>query len=179
MPIQYLLPCSCGRKIPVETRQAGGSISCECGASLEVPRLLEVKKLERAATQGGITKNKPVWGIAQGMILSGIVILIVIAVFSVLELRYGQGNPYDSLTPEQMHAAFAKMKPIDTWETWRYFQIHGYNPQKDNTERFFEGLYAQRQLILTFLTIAGAGGVALLVAGILIRRKRPSSSLTR
>jgi hypothetical protein len=46
---EYLLPCSCGQKLAVSARQAGESVRCSCGATLEVPTLRGLDTLERAA----------------------------------------------------------------------------------------------------------------------------------
>ena len=42
---RYLLSCSCGKTIPIDTIQAGQEVSCECGQSLEVPTLREIRQL--------------------------------------------------------------------------------------------------------------------------------------
>ena len=78
------------------------------------------------------------------------------------------------MTPDQICAQFQKMSPSDTLQTWLYFKQHGLNPHKDRVERYLEGLFEQRKMLLTFLAIAAAGGVALIVAGVFIaRQKRP------
>ena len=48
MIAKYLLPCTCGRQIVVEPRQAGQIIPCSCGASLQAPTLLDMTALEPA-----------------------------------------------------------------------------------------------------------------------------------
>jgi hypothetical protein len=55
----YLLPCSCGQKLPVSVRHAGHMIRCACGAQLEVPTLRGLRQLEpaEARPQAGRT-----WG---------------------------------------------------------------------------------------------------------------------
>ena len=45
---KYLLPCSCGKSVPVETSQAGQEVVCECGLTLTVPSMLKIKKLQQA-----------------------------------------------------------------------------------------------------------------------------------
>ncbi len=42
---KYLLPCSCGKTVPVETSQAGGEVRCDCGQVLKIPSLSNIKKL--------------------------------------------------------------------------------------------------------------------------------------
>jgi hypothetical protein len=51
----YLLPCSCGRKVPISTRHAGQTVRCQCGAELEVPTLRGLADLERSEPSGPTT----------------------------------------------------------------------------------------------------------------------------
>ncbi len=43
--MSFRLTCKCGRAYPVETRQAGGTISCECGETIQIPTMMKIKKL--------------------------------------------------------------------------------------------------------------------------------------
>ena len=105
------------------------------------------------------------------MVLVGVVILWILA------LIYLPGDPYEGMTPDQIRAQFQKMSPSETFKSWMYFKQIGLNPHKDYLERRLEGLFAQRQMILLYLGIAAAVGIALIVTGIiLIRRKRPRRS---
>ena len=46
MSIRYQLTCPrCQRPTPIETSQAGQSLSCECGELLRVPTMLKIKRL--------------------------------------------------------------------------------------------------------------------------------------
>ena len=178
MPVQYLLPCSCGRKTPVETRQAGETLVCGCGAKLDIPRLLELKKLEKTAVPTAEVRPSAVWGIGHSLLVSGVVILVGVVGLWFLVLRFTPGDPFEGMTPDQTRAQFQKMSPLKTWETWMYFQQIGLNPRKDRMEREIEGQVAKRQMLLTYLGIAAAGGIALTVAGIfIVRRKRPKRSM--
>ncbi|MBN2216592.1 MAG: hypothetical protein JW719_04375 [Pirellulales bacterium] len=79
MSTRYLLPCSCGRSIPVETTQAGQMVSCACGKTLEVPTLLKLRSLEPVADQHEAAVERS-WGGAQGLaIVGGVVTLIGVA----------------------------------------------------------------------------------------------------
>ena len=56
MSARYLLPCECGRSTPVSPSQAGGTVACECGQTLDVPRLGELRSLptkSESAAPGG------------------------------------------------------------------------------------------------------------------------------
>jgi hypothetical protein len=172
LTIQYLIPCSCGRKTPVETQQAGETVSCGCGAKLEIPRLLELKKLEKVVVSASQTKPSSVWGIGHSLSLSGIVVLVVVMALWILVLKKAPGNPYEGMTPDQIRTHFQKMTPVETWQWWLYFKQFGVNPHKDYFERTLEGLFAQRQMLLIYLGIAATVGVALIIAGILIARRK-------
>lgn len=73
--VQYLLPCQCGRKIPVDSTKAGRSIECECGATLEVPTLGGMKKLEKIA-QDHRDSSANTWGPRQRVLLAGVLICL-------------------------------------------------------------------------------------------------------
>lgn len=45
MSDQYKLSCECGKAYPVEISQAGRSIVCECGKTIQIPSMLKMKKL--------------------------------------------------------------------------------------------------------------------------------------
>jgi hypothetical protein len=174
--IQYLVPCSCGRKVPIGSQQAGESIICECGVKLEIPRLLELKKLDKVIVQDTQSKPSFVWGVGHSLILSGAVILVVVAVLCFLVLRYGSSDPYGK-TPDQIRAYFQKIPPTASWDSWLYFKQVGINPPKERIDRAMEGEYAKRQMHLTYLGIAAAGGIALCIAGaFIVRRNRPIRS---
>jgi hypothetical protein len=175
--IQYLVPCSCGRKMPAETRQAGESIPCECGLALIIPRLLELKKLEKVAVQDNIAPRTSAWGVGHGITLVGAVILLVVLALWIFVLLFVPGDPYDRITPDQIREQYKQMSPVQTWQKWTYFKNSGLNPHKERIDRYFEGLFAQRQMILTFIGIAAAIGAAILIAGIsVIYRKRTMRS---
>lgn len=83
MSPQYLLPCSCGRKLPVDLAQAGNRIHCECGAQLEVPTLLHLKRLDRASPPDPVaTGGRASWGVRQRVSLTGAVFSLAGIVFA-------------------------------------------------------------------------------------------------
>ena len=45
---RYLLPCSCGQSIVIDTIQAGQEVRCSCGQSQLVPTLREIRQLPEA-----------------------------------------------------------------------------------------------------------------------------------
>jgi magnesium-transporting ATPase (P-type) len=162
--------------VPVETRQAGGSVSCECGVVLEIPRLLELKKLEKVATEAKHGSSTGSWGAGHSISLIGLVAIVLVVIFTVRIFSLGITNPYDRMTLEQLQSQFAKMTPEQTWQTWNLYKQIGVNPQKQRFDRVLESEYEQRQLLLVYLGIAGLVSLAVTVAGlVLVAQKRKRS----
>lgn len=72
----YLLPCSCGKTSPVEVSQAGDSVRCECGQTLQVPALRSLRELEPAGQQTAVAHD---WGFRQGVLTLGVLIAVSFA----------------------------------------------------------------------------------------------------
>jgi hypothetical protein len=166
--------------MPVETRRAGEAITCDCGVTLIVPRLLELKKLEQVADRTIASTAPSSWGAGHGLAFAGTIVLLGAAALWILVLIFAPSDPYDSMTPDQIHTQFQNMQPVETWQWYLHFKETGINPHKGRIERYMESLSAQRQIILLLLGIAVAGGAALIGAGIFIaRRKRPPRAAAR
>ncbi len=43
--MSYRLTCECGRSYPIEPRQSGQTLQCECGKTLQIPTMLKMKRL--------------------------------------------------------------------------------------------------------------------------------------
>jgi hypothetical protein len=170
MPIQYLLPCSCGRKQPVETRQAGEVVTCECGAPLPIPRLLELKMLEVATKQTTTSSAQTTWGVGHGLALAGTLILLGAIILGIRVHSTSSGY----LTPDQIREKFAIMPPSETWDYWLYYKNKGINPPKD---RFFEASYNQNQFYLAYVGIVAVSGLALMGVGFFITRRNRAPHL--
>jgi hypothetical protein len=174
VPAQYLLPCSCGRKTPVETRQAGETVVCGCGLKLDVPRLLELKRLEKTAVGPAPRKSSFAWGTGHSLVSVGVLVFSVAAVVGIWFLILTPNDPYSTMTPEQIHADFQKMPPWRTWDMWMYLKHSGLNPRKDYGERLIEQLFEIKKMLLIFVGTFALGGAAMIGGGAYIMRKRRS-----
>ena len=77
MTTKYLLPCSCGDKIAVESTQAGQILRCSCGKPLEVPTLQGIRRLERSVDESDqLEAPSSYGGVAIGVALVGLVIAL-------------------------------------------------------------------------------------------------------
>ncbi len=119
MSTKHLLPCRCGKKIEVDVRQAGQTITCQCGAMVDVPTMRQVRQLERAATTGG--KTAPRWSPLQGAVFAAGVLIAVISL-SVLVVLFVRRIGIDTGKPEvdlKVHADWIHSQDVDTlWEEW-------------------------------------------------------------
>jgi hypothetical protein len=116
---KYLVPCACGRRLAVDTGQAGESLVCDCGATVAVPTLRQLRQLpatrEESAPVGG-----PAWGFRQGAItvslLLAAVCLIVATASRMSERPVPTIDPAarTSLVDRQVTA----MTPLDAWQSW-------------------------------------------------------------
>jgi hypothetical protein len=75
----YLLPCKCGQKVEVDTTQAGLTVKCTCGSTLDVPTMRDIVRLECAGVAGssGAKRGTSNWGPRQGYTLVGALIALI------------------------------------------------------------------------------------------------------
>ncbi len=118
MAIKYLLPCECGQRVTVDKSQSGLKTPCKCGASLNVPSLSGLAKLETIEEAGEPQARK--WGPKQGMIFVGSLITVVSLTATGLWYHYARPiHPYDrigfydlpaDMTPAQALKMFNEIK---------------------------------------------------------------------
>ena len=134
---QFLLPCACGAKIPVNRSQAGMSLPClECGKTVEVPT---IRKLAEFATSVPAKKE----AINRSSKWLGPIAAISFIV-SLLGLAYGGSLAYErysylseltktganlNLTEAEYIADVRKSallsSPADTWDFWNAIVNNG------------------------------------------------------
>lgn len=75
--MNYLLPCpACGTKSTVSTAQAGQTVQCSCGRTVEVPPLRDLRQLESV---GESERSQPSWNRRKGLIFLGCLMMGVAA----------------------------------------------------------------------------------------------------
>jgi hypothetical protein len=119
---KYLVDCTCGRQHTVETRQAGESMVCECGATVPIPTLRQLRQLpEASAATAGIAASGPTWGGRQRTIT---VSLLLAAVFlAVAAMSRSLEVPVPVLDPvaytKNVDRLVGTMTPLQAWERWQ------------------------------------------------------------
>ncbi len=116
MSARYLLPCPCGLKTPVEVAQSGQTIACECGRPLDIPTMLEIRKLDRVPAQPSQSLG-PGWGIRQQLLTVGALIATIAAMSGVL-LTLVRPQPPQPPDMRLIEARLDRMTVLGTFNEW-------------------------------------------------------------
>ncbi len=150
MKITYLLSCSCGRKHPVESTQAGQSLRCPCGEDLTIPTMQRLRLLERVEQHDSRTSAASTWSTRKKFVLLGAVFFALGLALSVLVYRARpQLLGVDQLTP---------LQSLDIWRSYTYRDGIALLPGEIEFERLRER--NTRWLTVT-LAIAGLGVIVM------------------
>ena len=118
----YLLPCSCGQKIIVDTSLAGDLVTCEaCGQTVEVPTLLRLKQLEPAVPEQARPARRA-WGAKQKVLVVGLLVTAIGVGLTTWCILTWPLPPVDMVPKDHIPETVAKMSPIETVSHWRILQ---------------------------------------------------------
>lgn len=179
--MRYLLPCTCGRKIPVSSSQAGETLTCECGQSLTAPKLRELRQLETAPdTQP--PARRLAWSQMQGVLfLFGGLLLLAAGVVVVLAMlqRTQLVTEQPQIIPERMDEYLAEIdrnSPAENYEVWKTEVLEEGLHRSHEPDFVYHRRIAQViDRVLIGAGVAAAIGVALIVAAFVVRPRSPSS----
>ena len=123
MAIQYEITCRCGRKTPVEARQAGEQIACGCGSSIDVPTLRGLASLpqiqQREETRGGWTRT-------QGICFVAGIAVIAMGLGATWQFWSLANRPAEVLKFDQMaqdlSARVDRLTPSESLTYWRMYR---------------------------------------------------------
>ncbi len=180
MNAKYLLPCSCGQKIAVEPRQAGQTISCTCGASLEVPSLVQVKRLDKAEPEPGEVRRDEAerrsWGAYEGLALLGVVILL---------LATGTGSWLFFIRPRlrtlpranEIRESAKTLPPRMVWSNWRLMRDKGLDPRPIPQSPKYPIWRLRYRIWMGTIVVVGLLGLALTVTMLSLRSRAAKARL--
>jgi len=186
MSTKYLLTCTCGQQSKVDSRQAGLTIPCRCGARLEVPTLRGLAELPRLDDQARTAPpDTATWGPRQATMLAGF-LLTTIAVIGGIYLYATQPEapiePEFAINRQLLEAQKEAMTLSQSFALWtqlsqgleesRHAAITAYEAAK---ERYDEALHARRNWALAD-AVLGIIGIALIIGGVVSGRKRSAVS---
>jgi hypothetical protein len=159
----YLLPCSCGRTIPVEPRQAGQQVNCACGKASLVPTWRQMATLEQS--EGVDTPQAPRsgWGGAERLIFVGAVLALAFLALAAGVCWNRPEAPPEQPTPAEIENA----PPGETVAIFHWLVAAGLDDgSKDQQYQAYLRKMARYRLWLGLLGVAAAAGVVLVGLGV-------------
>ncbi|MDP6466164.1 MAG: hypothetical protein QF918_00385 [Pirellulaceae bacterium] len=175
MAVRYLLPCEmCGSTTPVDMSQAGGSVMCGCGETLEVPSLRAIRELTPSSEATDARKYQ--WNPAAGVTFaSGVVIALVgagVALFmhlNSLELTNLEPPPEDEVAAwiAEVDSA-APEELIEMWNVARHVGLGDYHASP-----FVQARMVSQRLAMyrNIGLIVVASGLAFAGSSVFLRRR--------
>ena len=165
MKTTYLLPCCCGRTIPVEPRQAGEAIQCACGKPVQVPTLLEMTTLERSEPVVPAAPPSVGWGWPQRLVFLGIVMAVASCVAVILVVQKRPSAPTEGVTPEFVLSQVQRLSPAATIKFFRRTLETGLDAKKFPPEQAYAEAMDRYWSWLIILAITGGVGATLIALG--------------
>jgi hypothetical protein len=179
MKTTYLLPCQCGERFQVDASESGLVKQCHCGATLEVPTLRGLARLEKVVVEEAAPRRP--WGGAQrGMVIGGLIAVIGVAMTIYWHVKR-LPQPEEFLSPQD---AFRLGVPNDlSWvddhvanvlQLWYRIEAEGLQaPPSQMLEPYYRALEVTRWWRVASYVVAGLG---LLVLGISVLVSRLGGS---
>lgn len=176
MPANYLLPCSCGEKIAVDSSQAGLNVLCSCGTKLAVPTMRGLSALERieAAPKGSAAQRPSAWGPRQGLIFLGATILTFAALAAGFFWWATPSAPSLYAGYQEYNREFIDQKtPEELLEVWHECRTGIEQPAYEAGLDTYDMIVRDRMQWETLAGGVAVVGVALIVIGLMISAKPP------
>jgi hypothetical protein len=176
--MRYLLPCECGRKLPVSASQAGDTLTCECGRSVTAPKLRDLRQLEPTADAEPAPRRRLTWSYSQGMLFStGLVLALLASVVLLVTTLQGshlitEKPGIDPALLDEYLAEIDRNTPVQNFEVWQTEVL------QEGLQREEEPFYVAHRRIAQMLRIiqiivgiVGAAGLGMIAASFLARSK--------
>ncbi len=168
MSVKYLLPCSCGLEVAVEPAQAGQKVQCACGKQLDVPAMREIVRLEPIDVAGEAAPAKPAWGLRQGLLVLGsLLILCSLATAVYFYAKRPQPMDLDSLNLVQV------------WQVWEELRLGVDRPPQPD-QQYYAQQMRSLHVRLSGLAVIAVLGIGCVVVAMMLgaRRQRFRSTNT-
>jgi hypothetical protein len=161
MSEKFQLPCECGQNVIVERRQAGTSVACVCGKSLEVPTIRGFSSLARI--EQAEEELPPIWGLWQGLVFLGLMIALPAFAFSAFTYRQ-----IPTLNETVVYEDTMRFSPAETWMLWRMYEPGMPKNPSIHSVAAVRGIQSMR-LRINIGLIIGIVGLLVSAGGLVVR----------
>jgi hypothetical protein len=182
--MKYLLPCSCGKSVAIETSQAGERVRCACGNMLDAPTMRLIRELPPAVAETSRKSARDrTWSLSQRLLFSGGLATLVTGLILAGIFQVGRSGlkteeaPWDNL--ERAYQDIDQMTILQTWDLWQMARtdaIGPYNPPQFIWHRLWSATWLRTAVIS--LVVAAVGFVMMSSAFVIRpkarRPKRPT-----
>jgi len=161
--IKYLLPCSCGEKLEIESTQAGQILRCSCGKDVEVPTMQGIRRLEQVVV--ATNESRPAssfGGAALGIALFGLIVLLA-----------GGSLMYWTYSRRPIMVEMDQVSPWDTWLMWQSLREGVRMPEYSNSP-YLEAKKVYKQYLIIGIVIIAIGVILLACSAMLALASRRS-----
>ncbi len=180
---QYLLPCSCGQKVRVDSAQAGGCVPCACGQSLSVPTLRGLRALEEAPADKAAIQRAAgrLWSPLQGTRFSvGLFVFVVaLGIVGYTLWNYRQATPYTrDWTPEistELVRQVDELPLTDALDEFYKMRDEGLGQPAAPPWVHVQAFVDQQRTRMIVAAIAAAIGLLAVIASLFMRPARPAA----
>ncbi len=157
----------------MEIRQAGESISCQCGVTLDIPKLRDLRQLEPVAEQT-VARPRAGWSMLQGsLFVVGLCALVLSAGSAVFVWSYRQ--QFDTSKPDLTDIKFERdldgLSLDDTWRLWKAYSQQEIELRPTPYHVMAKGKVAQLDRTLSFWGVLAAFGAIALLLSLVLRSR--------
>lgn len=163
----YLIPCGCGREIPVEATQSGQEITCQCGQRLEVPTMRKLRTLQRVKRVGEAKRPAATWGARQAVLLLG-------AIITLGGLAWA-AYLYYFLQPRILK--IEDLTPFQSWVAWQEELRPGLRQPPPWEKPYLKGMKDFGRWLVVSQAVIGLG-VVVMLSSVVIPKKGPARRKT-
>jgi hypothetical protein len=118
--MKFFLTCpACGRKTAVAAGQAGQTVQCSCGQSLEVPSIRQLREMEPASEE----PLPPLWTKRKGLIFLGSVVTLCSLAFAIVIWIYRPEPVIPPAIPVDLKAVDQEVQALSPEEGFRRYAM--------------------------------------------------------
>ena len=176
---KYLLACPQGHQITIDTSQAGCPVRCSCGAEVIAPTLRGLSQLPRAteadvALTSASAAAPSNWGLRQGLIFSGVILVIMALVPLSFLLAY---RPQRPTVPDEMRqgniADVNRMNILETMKLWDELR-KPLDAEEPVVMTIYHTVAAQHRQYVIMAGIGVAVGAVIMGVGLVQPKRKPT-----